>query len=245
MRGVWGIRISLVLGKTPTQQVGRHTGFDLTTRPFDNVALHFVRFDLLVFKKRIDPEGILPCKGLFGDEKTWRWLKGTNQLPKVIAGVSEAFPIFGQAAAAVEPRDGALDDPSLWQNRKSFDLIRSLDDFSFDVRRHAGQLVLESCALIGGVGKELLQKGMQPEHCGEQQDAAIAVLDAGGMNDGVQQQAQRIYENVALLAFDLLARIIAMRINPGPPFSALFTLWLSITAAVGLACRPLCSRHST
>jgi hypothetical protein len=27
-----------------------------------------------------------------------------------------------------------------------------------------------------------------------------------------------------LLAFDLLARIIAMRIDAGPPFSALFTL---------------------
>jgi hypothetical protein len=65
------------------------------------------------------------------------------------------------------------------------------------------------------------------------------------MNDGVQQQAQRIYEKMALLAFDLLARIIAVRINPGPPFSALFTLWLSMMAAVGLASRSLCSRHST
>jgi len=32
---------------------------------------------------------------------------------------------------------------------------------------------------------------------------------------------------VALLAFDPLARIIAMRIDTGPPFSALLTLWLS------------------
>jgi hypothetical protein len=43
------------------------------------------------------------------------------------------------------------------------------------------------------------------------------------MNDGVEQQTQRIYENVALLALDLLARIVAMRIDAGPPFSALFT----------------------
>jgi hypothetical protein len=39
------------------------------------------------------------------------------------------------------------------------------------------------------------------------------------------------YENVALLTFDFLARIIAMRIDAGPPFSALFTLWLSVMAA--------------
>jgi len=85
---------------------------------------------------------------------------------------------------------------------------------------------------------------MHPGQGREQQDAAIAILDIGGMNDGMEQQTQRIYENVALLALDLLARIIAMRIDPGPPFSALFTLWLSMMAAVGLASRPSCSRHS-
>ena len=123
-------------------------------------------------------------------------------------------------------------------------MIGALDDFSFDVRQHASQRVVESRPLIGGIGKKLLQEGVQSEHRGEQQDATVAVLDIGGMNDGVQQQTQRIYENVALLAFDLLARIIAVRINPGPPFSALFTLWLSMMAAVGLASRSLCSRHS-
>jgi hypothetical protein len=40
----------------------------------------------------------------------------------------------------------------------------------------------------------------------------------------MKQQTQRIYEEVALLALDLFARIIAMRIDGGPPFSALFTL---------------------
>jgi len=86
---------------------------------------------------------------------------------------------------------------------------------------------------------------MQPEHRGEQHDAAFAILDVGGMDDGVQQQTQRVYENVALFALDLLARIIAMRIDAGPPFSALFTLWLSMMAAVGLASRSSCSRHPT
>jgi hypothetical protein len=65
------------------------------------------------------------------------------------------------------------------------------------------------------------------------------------MNDGVEQQTQRVYENMAFLALDLLARIIAMRIDAGPPFSALFTLWLSMMAAVGLASRSPLSRHST
>ncbi len=64
------------------------------------------------------------------------------------------------------------------------------------------------------------------------------------MNDRVQQQAYCVDQNMPLLAFDLLAGIIAMRIDAGPPFSALLTLWLSITQAVGLASRPICFRHS-
>jgi hypothetical protein len=71
------------------------------------------------------------------------------------------------------------------------------------------------------------------------------LLNAGGMNDGVQQQTHRVYENMTLLALDLFPRIVAVRINAGPPFSALFTLWLSMMQAVGLASRSAFSRHST
>jgi hypothetical protein len=44
------------------------------------------------------------------------------------------------------------------------------------------------------------------------------------MNDGVQQQAERIDENMPLLALDQLAGIEAVGIDASPPFSALFTL---------------------
>jgi hypothetical protein len=44
------------------------------------------------------------------------------------------------------------------------------------------------------------------------------------MDDGVQQQTQRIDENMPLLALDQLARIEPVRIDADPPFSALFTL---------------------
>jgi hypothetical protein len=64
---------------------------------------------------------------------------------------------------------------------------------------------------------------MRPGQGRKQHNATVAILDIGGMNDSVEQQTQRIYENVALLALDLLARIVAMRIDAGPPFSALFT----------------------
>jgi hypothetical protein len=50
---------------------------------------------------------------------------------------------------------------------------------------------------------------------------------------------------MSLLAFDQLACIESLKINTGPPFSALFTLWLSMMQAVGLASRSAFSRHST
>ena len=78
--------------------------------------------------------------------------------------------------------------------------------------------------MIGAVGKQLLKEWKLAEQRGEQQEAAIAILNVGGMDDGVEQQTERIDENMPLLALDQLACIEALRIDAGPPFSALVTL---------------------
>jgi hypothetical protein len=67
------------------------------------------------------------------------------------------------------------------------------------------------------------------------------------MNHGMKQEAYGIDENMPLLALDFLLQR-ARRVGAScscRPFSALFTLWLSITQAVGLASRPICSRHTS
>ena len=99
--------------------------------------------------------------------------------------------------------------------------------------------------LIAAVGVELEKERIEAEQGCHEQRAAVAVLNVGGVHDGVHQEALRIDENVPLLALDLLARVIPVRIDARPPFSALFTLWLSMMAAVGEASRPARSRHST
>jgi hypothetical protein len=124
-------------------------------------------------------------------------------------------------------------------------VVGASDDFNFEMRQVIGEPVRKKWPLIGAVCKQLLEEWKQTFHRGQQRDAAIAVLNAGGMNDGMEQQTYRIYEYMALLALDLFARIIAMRIDADPPFSALFTLWLSMMAAVGLTSRAAFSRHST
>ena len=79
-------------------------------------------------------------------------------------------------------------------------------------------------SLIAAVGEQRLQKGKHPEQGRHDKNAAIAILDIGRMNDGVEQEAYCIDENMPLLALDQFARIEPVRIDAGPPFSALFTL---------------------
>jgi len=79
-------------------------------------------------------------------------------------------------------------------------------------------------SLIAAICEELAQKRMQSEHCRQHQFAAVAILNIGGMHNRMQQQAYGIDEDMALLAFDLFPRVVAVRIDATPPFSALFTL---------------------
>jgi hypothetical protein len=65
------------------------------------------------------------------------------------------------------------------------------------------------------------------------------------MDDRVQQQTLGVDKDVSFLTLDQFTRIEPVGINTGPPFSALFTLWLSMMQAVGLASRSAFSRHST
>jgi hypothetical protein len=100
--------------------------------------------------------------------------------------------------------------------------------------RHLAQLF----AAVGAIGEDRLQKGKEPAGLAVQdQKRAIAVLQVGRVDDDGEDQAEGVDEQMALLAFDLLARVIARRVDARPPFSAPFTLWLSITPALGLAAR--------
>ena len=103
--------------------------------------------------------------------------------------------------------------------------VGSLDDLDVDLAADAAQSRLELGALVAAVGVELQQERVQAEQRAHQQHAAIAVLDVGGMHDGLHQQALRIDQDMALLAFDLLARVVARRVDASAPlFRALDAL---------------------
>jgi hypothetical protein len=134
-------------------------------------------------------------------------------------------------------------DPAFWQNDESVCLIAPPDDLDVERRTNARDRGGEHRALVGGIGEQGPQEWVHSKQSRHDENAAIAILNIGRMNDGVEQEAYCVDQNVPLLALDFLAPIVARRIDAGPPFSALFTLWLSMMAAVGLTSRSACSRH--
>jgi hypothetical protein len=72
--------------------------------------------------------------------------------------------------------------------------------------------------LIAAIGVEFHQERIHAEHGRHDECAAVPILNVSGMNDGMNQQALRIDENMPLLALDLLSRIVARRINRSPPY---------------------------
>ena len=134
--------------------------------------------------------------------------------------------------------------PPAWQDLEPVGRIRPLHDRDGKPRQCLRQRVTEFRPLISTVGEQLLKERIKAEHGGHDIHPTVTILDVRRMNDRVQQQSYRIDEDMPLLSLDLLAGIVTIRIDAGPPFSALFTLWLSITQAVGLTSRPICSRHS-
>ena len=100
--------------------------------------------------------------------------------------------------------------------------IGSLDDLGLVPGCRPGPV--KDRALIGAVGEQFPEKGKQTEQGRQQRETAVAILNVGGGDDAVQQQALRIDQNMPLLALDQLAGIEAVAVDASPPFSALFTL---------------------
>jgi len=104
---------------------------------------------------------------------------------------------------------------------------------------------LHLAPLVPGVADDAFNEREGAPGLLQQRLGSIAVLHAGRVNGDGQQQAQRVGQDVALTANDLLARVIAGRVERSPPLRAPLALWLSMIAVVGLASRPACSRVST
>ena len=97
--------------------------------------------------------------------------------------------------------------------------IGAFDDLDVHALENDPQRILELRPLISAIGVELQKEGIEAEHRRHQEHAAVTVLNIRAMHDGVHQEALRVDENMPLLAFDLLARIVPMRVVSPPHMS--------------------------
>lgn len=136
----------------------------------------------------------------------------------------------------IQPTKSTLYNPTMWQNLEAF--FRALYNLQLALEITFNP-IFQFFSLVARIRPDALQPGQQAFDGPEKQLGSVAVLNIALVNNHAVNQPQRIDQNVAFAAFYLLARIIAAN----PPFSAVFTDWLSIIPALGCVNRPCFNRN--
>ena len=131
-------------------------------------------------------------------------------------GSRVTLEVSGQATVAADPGEGALDDPALGQDDEVMG-IAALDDLQ-SPRAGPGDDVSHPWPLVAGVGEDAFDEREGSPRRAQQIARTVAVLHIGRVDDHVQQEAQRVDEDVALAAGDFLAGIKALRVERRAPF---------------------------
>ena len=116
-----------------------------------------------------------------------------------------------------DPGERSFDDPAFREHKEAVQLI-ALDDRELP-GAGLGDGVRCLRPLIGGIGEDTLDERKEAARAPiEDEQGAVAILHSGRMDDDVQQQAERVDQDMAFAAFDLLGRIKALRVKRGAPF---------------------------
>ena len=151
--------------------------------------------------------------------------------------------VAGQPATAADPGQRPLNNPPVREDDKPVP-VAATHNREFP-GAGSGDDGLHLTALVARIRDDALEKGKAPARLPQQSFCAIPILYAGRMNADREEQSEGVGQDVALAAKHLLARVIAGRVERGPPLTAPLALWLSMIAVVGLASRPAVSRTST
>lgn len=92
--------------------------------------------------------------------------------------------VFGQASAASDPGEGALDDPTLGEHDEAMKLATrdDLDLPGSGARNRRGELR----SAISGIGEDALDEGKEATRAPIEDEARpIAILHIGGVDDDV------------------------------------------------------------
>ena len=150
--------------------------------------------------------------------------------------IGQGLVVLAQPTAPAEPRECSLDHPSSGQHLKLMAVPGTFHNFKRPACQ--GPDPLDQLSAIACIGPDQSQTGKPPYHFVYDQLRSISVLNISRMYHHGQQQPYGIHYDVSLSTVDLLASIIATR----PPFSVVFTDWLSMMAALGVGLLPSASR---
>lgn len=117
--------------------------------------------------------------------------------------------VLSEATVSVQPGQGSLDDPAARENHEALCGIGPLDDFEGPFADPAQRLP-ELFSGIAAIGKDVTQPREAFDDFGQHHWRAVAVLDGGGVDHSVDQIAVGVGQDVALAAFDLLARVVTL-----------------------------------
>jgi hypothetical protein len=154
-----------------------------------------------------------------------------------------ALIVTGQPPVPADPGHGSLHDPSFREHDEAV-AVAAAHDLK---RPRAGPSDggFHPAALIARITDDPLDEGEGSPRLAQQGLCAVPILNARRMNDDREEEPKGVGQDMALAANDLLARIIAGRVERSPPLRAPLAVWLSMMAVVGLASRPAASRAST
>ena len=153
-----------------------------------------------------------------------------------LPGFRQFFVVFPESPTPAQPGQGTLHHPSAGQHLKP--VAVRIPAHHAQHPTTGGPSPRHQPPGVGAISPDDLEPGEPVQQLDQHQLGPIPVLDVGGMNSYGQEQPGGIHHNVALAPRYLLPRIVA----PRPPFSVVFTDWLSMMAALGVASLPSLSQ---
>ena len=153
-----------------------------------------------------------------------------------LAGFGQLLVVFAEPSAPAQPGQCALHYPPARQHLEVVAVRAAAHHLQQPASGRPSPR--DQLAGIGGVSPDDLEPRETVQQFGQHQPGSVPVLDTGSMHHHREEQSRGVHYDVALASRHFFACVIAAR----PPFSVVFTDWLSMIAPLGVASRPSLSR---
>lgn len=144
--------------------------------------------------------------------------------------------VFAQAPVLTKPGERALHYPAVGQYLEALELIRESDDL-----KHAAYALsypTDEGAGVAAVSPDAPKAHESVRQSTKQHPSRQDILDVSSKDDQADDEAHGVDKEVTLSALYFLPGVV----TPDPPFSVVFTDWLSRMAAEGAGSLPASTR---